>query len=392
MKNVVLYCTEGSSNKEYHLELFAKDGGYVVNTRHGPRGRATVQGTLTESPVSLEAATRLYDARLKRQHGKGYTQDLSGAGYTNTPDAERVSGWRAALLAPIDEDQLHEKLDSDEWVGSEKMDGERRAVEVTESGILGINRKGLYVGVPDSWTAVLSKLPVGTIVDGEHVGDHLYIFDCVQLGAEDIRKYGYEERHDKIRFALKAYTGPDSGSPVTMVRISRDPAIKRAMLATITAANGEGMVFRNRFSSYEAGLSEFSFKFKLHESATCIVAGVNGGKRSVSLALLDADMRPVPVGNVTIPGVQPIPSRDDLVEVRYMHMFEGGSLYQPVYKGVRTDIEMFRAQLTQVRRIKLKGSAGSQEADDSPDSGAIDATEPVAASVAVEPARRRMRA
>jgi bifunctional non-homologous end joining protein LigD len=295
-------------------------------------------------------------------------------------------------LTPVDEDQVHEMLDSDEWLGQEKMDGERRAVEVTDTGILGINRKGLYVGVPDAWVPALTRLPVGTIVDGEHIGDRLFIFDCPQLGAEDMRGYGYERRHDKIRFSLKSVAGPDSGSPVSVLAITRASAAKRALLKSIAAANGEGMVFRKRSGPYEAGLSENSVKHKLHESATCIVTGVNAGKRSVGLALLDTDGIQTPVGNVTIPANHAIPAPEDLVEVRYLHMFEGGSLFQPFYKGLRTDLETDAAKLSQVTRIKLKGSMGSQDSDDASDSDETATDSPAAAPAAAEPARRRMRA
>ncbi|TSA39702.1 hypothetical protein D4R30_00650, partial [archaeon] len=33
-----------------------------------------------------------------------------------------------------------------------------------------------------------------------------------------------------------------------------------------------------------------------------------------------------------------LPAVSDLVEVRYLYAYPGGSLYQPVYLGVRTDL------------------------------------------------------
>ena len=143
MTSISLYCTEGSANKEYHVEIVAKDGGFVVNFKRGPRGKALKAGTKTDAPVALAAATKIYEKLVAEKTGKGYTTDISGAAYTNTANAGRVSGWRPALLTSVDENQVQALLNSGDWVASEKKDGERREVEVTAEGVAGINRKGL---------------------------------------------------------------------------------------------------------------------------------------------------------------------------------------------------------------------------------------------------------
>jgi bifunctional non-homologous end joining protein LigD len=79
----------------------------------------------------------------------------------------------------------------------------------------------------------------------------------------------------------------------------------------------------------------------------------------------------MPVGNVTIPANHAVPNPGDLVEVRYMHMFDGGSLYQPVYKGVRTDIEVSAATISQVRRIKNKDAILDADDDSSTEMRAV---------------------
>ena len=378
MRSISLYCTEGSANKEYHTELVAKDGGFVVNFRYGARGKAMTPGTKTASPVSLELATKVYDKLVAEKMGKGYTPDVSGTAYTDTPNAERVSGWRPALLTPVDEDAVQALLDSGNWVGSEKKDGERRAVEVLAAqGVVGINRKGLYVGIPAGWADTLCALGEGTIVDGEHIGDELFIFDCPQLGSRDLRGLGYEQRHAAIATALGKVAG--AAWAIKMIPASKDPAVKRAMLKSITAAHGEGIVLRQASGSYEAGLTAGSVKYKLYESATCIVLAVTPGKRSVSLGLLDALGAEVSVGSVTIPANHAVPLAGELSEVRYMHRFEGGSLYQPVYLGKRMDLDRSAATLSQVRRIKMKS-------DERDDAVALESTE-----LTAEPSRRRMR-
>ena len=67
---------------------------------------------------------------------------------------------------------------------------------------------------------------------------------------------------------------------------------------------------------------------------------VINAKRSVTLGLYNADGdKLVPAGNVTIPPNHQVPEVGEICETRYLHAFrESGSIYQPVYLGVRSDI------------------------------------------------------
>jgi hypothetical protein len=60
-------------------------------------------------------------------------------------------------------------------------------------------------------------------------------------------------------------------------------------------------------------------------------------KRSIQVAVRDEKDDEVFIGNVTVPVSMDIPEVDSLVEVRYLYIHDGGSLYQPVLLGVRTD-------------------------------------------------------
>jgi len=74
MKKVSLYFKEGSSDKEYHLQLVEKNGKYVVNFQYGRVGNALKDGTKTPTPVSLEDAENIYDKILKEKVAKGYLE------------------------------------------------------------------------------------------------------------------------------------------------------------------------------------------------------------------------------------------------------------------------------------------------------------------------------
>lgn len=79
-----------------------------------------------------------------------------------------------------------------------------------------------------------------------------------------------------------------------------------------------------------------------------MVLNRKGGKRSVALGLLSDDDL-VPCGNVTIPSSHDVPSRGDVVEIRYLYAYpENNALYQPVYLGTREDIPLSECLLDQL--------------------------------------------
>src|ERR1035437_4676329 len=74
MKNVSLYFKEGSSDKEYHIQLEEAKGGFVVNFQYGRVGNALQTGTKTPSPVSEAEADKIYTKLLKEKTAKGYAE------------------------------------------------------------------------------------------------------------------------------------------------------------------------------------------------------------------------------------------------------------------------------------------------------------------------------
>ncbi|MCZ8254547.1 MAG: hypothetical protein O9327_02545 [Polaromonas sp.] len=359
LRSVSLYCTQGSSNKEYHLSLVADGEGFLVNYRYGPRGRANRVGSKTPAPVSREAADKVFDRVLQGQLKDGYTENESGQPYLGTEKSGLVSGWLPMLLSPMASTGLDMEhfLRSSEWVASEKMNGDRRGFRI-ETSLLGMNRKGLFVGIPSSWERSILDVPVGSDLDGEHVGDRLWLFDATRIGFKDIRHLGFVARRAELARVMASAATSEQGGDVRVIPLATSEADKRRLLAEVEAKGGEGLVFNRVDAPYTEGVSPHAVKFVFKESSTCMVSGINQGKRSVALMLFDdreglplADRVRVPMGNVTIPNGQPIPDVGSLVEVRYMHWFEGGSLYQPVYLGARRDLDPDAARLSQVTRI-----------------------------------------
>ena len=76
---------------------------------------------------------------------------------------------------------------------------------------------------------------------------------------------------------------------------------------------------------------------------------MNAGKRSVGLEVLNAEGHTQYVGNVTVPPNYQIPKVGMLVEIRYLYCFRDGCLFQPVYLGIRDDIDFDASTIAQLK-------------------------------------------
>lgn len=74
MKNISLYFKEGSSDKEYHVQMVKSGKGVVVNFQYGRVGNTLQTGTKTPTPVSEEEAEKVYDKLVKEKMRKGYAE------------------------------------------------------------------------------------------------------------------------------------------------------------------------------------------------------------------------------------------------------------------------------------------------------------------------------
>ncbi len=343
-----LYYSEGSSDKEYHAEIVEVAGGNVVNFRYGRRGASLTSGTKTSSPVDFAQAKKIYDKLVKEKTAKGYTPDVSGAAYQGTERAGLKSDFTPQLLNPITEEEAMRLIKDDRWAAQEKMDGERRAAHADGGGVFGINRKGLVVPLPQAIADELQSIAdfKGAIrVDGEIIGDILHVFDLhihqgVRMHPEPWQK--------RMRLAINVLSGCQHIKALPAALTQRG---KLSLWNKVKAAHGEGVVFKRLDSPVTAGRPNTGgdwLKFKFTESASCCVLEVNSGKRSVRIGLLDTSKRPdvikgqpmIPVGNVTIPPNHDVPAAGEIVEVEYLYAYKGGSIYQPVYRGKRTDLDI----------------------------------------------------
>ncbi len=351
-----LYYSEGRSDKEYHAEIVEVAGGNVVNFRYGRRGGALTSGTKTSLPVEFTEAKRIYDKLVKDKIAKGYTPDVSGAAYQCTAQAGLKTDFTPQLLNPITEEDAMRLIQDDRWAAQEKMDGERRAAHTQNGKVIGINRKGLIVPLPQHIADELQHVAdrTGALrVDGEIIGDILHVSDLHIYEGETITAYPWLQR---MRFAEALLKGCKQLKPVPVAVTSSQ---KFGLWNQVVANNGEGVVFKRVSCSVTAGRPNSGgdwLKFKFTESASCCVLAVNSDRRSVQVGLLAFSDRPdasvdlmTPVGNVTIPPNHAVPAAGDIVEVEYLYAYRGGSIYQPVYRGKRCDLNLSACTTDQLK-------------------------------------------
>jgi len=347
VKQADLYYKDAGSDKEYHVQLEQKDDLFVVNFQYGRRGSTLTAGTKTPSAIPLEKADKIYDKLVAEKTGKGYTSGAAGTPYVGTPKAERVTGMVPQLLNPIDEAEVEKYLKDSAWGAQEKKDGKHVMCRNAGGKVTAANRKGLEIGIPEPVVKTLKADFVDMELDGEMIGETYHVFDLLEMHGMSYRDSRYQVRYSAMVVEFQKLDGA-----VKLVTLATNEDEKRTLYSRLRAENKEGIVFKRLDAPYRPGRPESGgsmLKCKFYATASCIVSeGSRDGKRSVALELLDGN-EVTPVGNVTVPPNQPIPKPGDIVEVRYLYAYKGGSLYQPVLLGVRDDIDRADCKVGQLK-------------------------------------------
>ena len=343
-KSASLYYREGSSDKEYHVRLEAKSNGFVVNIAFGRRGSTLSTGTKTSAPVHYDAALMTFDKVVKEKKAKGYTEGENGTPYQHTD--KQVSGLLPQLLNGIDEIEAARLTSNPSWAMQEKKDGKRLLLRKEHGSIEGINKKGLVVGVPETVVHTALELHGDYVLDGEAIGDNLHVFDLLSLNGEDLRLQPYRQRY----IALLNLLAGGLPKHIKVVSLWTDSMDKASWLRTLKEQKAEGVVFKLMNAPYTTGRPNSGgsqLKHKFVATLSAVVEKVNQ-QRSVGLSLLNHEGWQ-PVGNVTIPPNHPVPKVGAVVEVRYLYAVPDGSLFQPVYLGERSDVDVTDCVVSQLK-------------------------------------------
>lgn len=364
MKNASFECKEGGSNKEYHIQMVEKGSGFVINFQYGAIGRNLTPGTKTPGgPVDEAAANKLFDKLVKERFSKGYTQvgEAKASSFSaEVATQKESSGTYPQLLNSIEEDEVMKYIKDDAYVAQEKKDGERRLADrLNESKnpkLHGINKKGQIVPLTNVIVEAIedeSSHAKDFVIDGEIVGDILYVFDILSLNGVDLRK-------NPLIGRLNILGTMKFGKAIEVVKTAYTTAEKLKMYNDLKAANAEGIVFKKKNSVYTAGRPNSGgdqLKNKFYKEASFIVKDITKGKRSVGLELIASydnelgysDGEKIHMGKCTIPPNKEMPKVGDVVEVRYLYAYKGGCIFQPVYKEKRNDVDVEECVMSQIK-------------------------------------------
>ncbi|MFX4299879.1 WGR domain-containing protein [Pseudosulfitobacter pseudonitzschiae] len=359
-KSTFLYFTEGASDKVYNAQLEQDPDGWSVKFQFGRRGKP-LKDNIKASGIPYDEAHDIYEKLVSSKTKKGYTEEVSGAVFSSSEFAGQVTGFRPQLLNEV---TLEEALELDDtWLAQEKHDGERRGMKWDGQRAIYSNRSGLETGVQqpvDDAFSELAKIIGNSLeLDGEDMGDHLVIFDVLQH--PEISTGTFSERADIL--AALAKTIEDAGlEKILKVDIPMPlPEFISQRLGFLETGGAEGFVARKADSLNVPGKPSSggeALKIKFWADCTCRVTEGRVGKSSVGIELLDEDSTWQPVGNVTVTAANR-PRIGDLIDVKYLYAYEGGSLFQPSFKSVRTDIPETDCTFSQ---LKYK-SAEPRDAD-----------------------------
>ncbi|MEI6607829.1 MAG: hypothetical protein WCP35_21210, partial [Verrucomicrobiota bacterium] len=260
------------------------------------------------------------------------------------------SGIRCQLLNSVDSSELERLIHDSHYCLQEKHDGRRLIVRKQGNDVIGINRRGLVVAIPEPIREAVAQIPFDVLIDGEAVGETLHAFDLLEVKGNDLRQRRYIDRHSGLLMVI-----PPNLPALRWVSTAVDPDDKLETFEELRQGNREGVVFKNVNAPYSPGRPNSGgsqLKYKFVESASFVVTARNA-KRSVALGLYDDD-KLVPAGNVTISPNHAVPAVGEVVECSYLYAFlQSGSIYQPVYIGKRCDIPASECTTDQ---LKYKGS------------------------------------
>jgi len=355
-RQVSLYYREGSSDKVYHIQLVdCADGMAEVNFQYGRRGNTLQHGSKTNGPTALRIANQIFDKLMAEKQGKGYrgnevpstsiavvettveissgktTKKLTTIPVPEQPETKKVI-LAPQLLNAIDEAMVQLLIEDDDYMAQEKKDGHRR-LALTDPTVTGLNKKGEAVMLVES---IVKSLPKGMTlaVDGEQIGDKLFVFDLLMRDKRSLREVDAIRRHQIL-------SSIEFGKDISVVYNAVTTEEKRALYERLKREKKEGIVFKRKTSAYKSGRPNSGgdqLKFKFQNTASFIVDSITKGKRSVGVVLLEGTTR-VQLGKCTIPPNQDIPKVGDIVEIQYLYAYKGGSIFQPVYLRPRNSVD-----------------------------------------------------
>jgi bifunctional non-homologous end joining protein LigD len=314
-------------------------GGYSIIGWNARRGSPLKPQPKTSAPVPYDEAKVLYSQLVASKLAKGYQLMSGSAGgqYSSPAASQKIdTGIYPELPIAIKDESLLEQyfVDPNFWM-QPKRNVQHRPLKRDNCEYIGTNKKGFQVPISDAIKIAMAAFkPLQFVIDTEEEpGEKIIAFDLLENG-RDYRGESYERRLSRLTALFESAGIQDR---ITLIETAKTEAEKRALFARLKQEGKEGVVIKDKRAVFSAGYSGSMFKFKFLETTSCIVTAVNK-KRSVAIGLYQG-VQLVSIGNVTIPPNHEVPKENEIVEVEYLYYYPGGSLFHPVYLGVRNDVD-----------------------------------------------------
>jgi bifunctional non-homologous end joining protein LigD len=360
-----LFFREGSADKQYTATL----DGQFIQCAWGRRG-GTMQ-TKTYGPFPEAKAEQFWADKVSEKTGKGYAPGADAApivdpafvqGAQSNLDYELAAAWRPMLLNEVSDAELIAIVYDARYILERKHDGVRCILHFDGTDTRGFSRTKKEIAITKPIADAAKKFMGTFILDGEKVGDIFWAFDVLSLNGRDLRSEPLARRKTILHGAFPySQSAACSGGIVIVESISEADA-KLAAIGHAKADGAEGIVLKDLDSAYLAGRPNsggFWLKYKFVATASVIVApraanSRKAGKSSVDMMLYDG----TPLGSVTIAGANVLaPEPNQIIEVRYLYAMRAGSLVQPCFLGVRSDIPPEDCTIDQ---LQFKGEGESE--------------------------------
>lgn len=364
---------KNGSDKVYNCEIVqaANSELYCLNYSHGATGSSLKGGSKTPSPVSYDKALSAFQKLVSSKVKGGYVSaDDSVSGGGVVASAVEI-GFLPQLLNAITPADVDSVLFRFVTVAlQEKFDGERRMAALVGDKLMFANRRGCEVSLSSDVASDTKKLMIALrselgfssedtlILDGEHMGKSFVIFDMVRFRDGGFSQETFKERAQWLGTLSNLANADSSGFiHVSIPLFTSSVREIEHFIGLHRVKKHEGVVIKKASSVYNSGKPASggdALKLKFWESATVLVSEISQHKRSIRVSV-NNDLgggEALDIGAVSIPVNACIPFVGQLVEVRYLYYFSGGSLFQPTYKGLRTDLGLESACISQ---LKVKG-------------------------------------
>lgn len=368
LDKIKLAYKDARSDKVYNVSLLYHEAlcEFVVSYEYGRAGTSLHHGVKYNGDNEVKAKDT-FKKLVSSKMSKGYEVvhksksklSASASSAAIPKKAKEKFGVMPQLLSEINheiEDHiLEDLLKSEQWVMMPKHDGVRRMYKkyikkgekLTQADVIKVkagNKKGEDVHISLNRMEAISNFPFDSmILDGEDFGEYYVVFDII------LNEVPFGTRMELLKEAFKKV--PKS-SKLRLTDCYYTEEAKRKALSNLEKCGAEGVVFIKLSSLYTPGRSHEAIKYKFTATASFVVLSIHPTKSSIGLGLFDDEYNMHNVGNATVYPNLDEPKVGNIVEVKYLYAFKGGSIFQPVLLGTRNDVTAAECTMSQLKYKK----------------------------------------